>query len=220
MTAVLEVKSLVKRFGGLVATDNASIDIGAGELHAIIGPNGAGKTTLVNQITGELLPNSGTITLESRDITRASSASRVAMGIARTFQIPQLLPEFTAAENVGLAIQSRDGALGSIFKLLTADRSAKVEAQTFLDMVGLGARGMNRVSELAHGERKQLELAIALSLKPKVLLLDEPMAGLGHTESMAMIETLSALRGQMSILLVEHDMDAVFKLADRISVLV
>lgn len=220
MTVVLEVSNLVKRFGGLLATDNASIDVRAGELHAIIGPNGAGKTTLVNQVTGELLPDSGTIKLEGRDITHASAASRVAMGVARTFQIPQLLSEFTAAENVALAIQSREGVLASIFSLLRVDRSATQQAQPFLDMVGLGHRRATLVAELAHGERKQLELAIALSLKPKILLLDEPMAGLGHTESMAMIETLSGLRGQLSILLVEHDMDAVFRLADRISVLV
>jgi branched-chain amino acid transport system ATP-binding protein len=217
---LLRVEKLVQRFGGIVATDNVSLDVAKGELHAIIGPNGAGKTTLVSQLTGQLLPLSGTIHLDGRDITGVPAWRRSALGLARSFQITSLLMDFTAADNVALAAQAHDGHAfhfwGSARKVAHLRRAA----QSALDRVGLGDRPDVVVSRLSHGEHRQLELAVALATRPQVLLLDEPLAGLGITESARMVKLLQELRREVSIVLVEHDMDAVFALADRISVLV
>ncbi len=217
---LLRVEKLVQRFGGIVATDNVSLDLAKGELHAIIGPNGAGKTTLVSQLTGQLLPLSGTIHLDGRDITGVPAWRRSALGLARSFQITSLLMDFTAADNVALAAQAHDGHSfhfwGSARKVAHLRRAA----QAALDRVGLGDRAGVVVSRLSHGEHRQLELAVALATRPQVLLLDEPLAGLGITESARMVKLLAELRREVSIVLVEHDMDAVFALADRISVLV
>jgi branched-chain amino acid transport system ATP-binding protein len=217
---VLEIAGLVKTFGGLTATDHVSLSVNMGEIHALIGPNGAGKSTLINQICGELIPNAGHIHLAGRDITNTSPAERVGLGLGRTFQITSLLDDMTVRQNLGLAIQAREGGNFRIFD--RAGKRAEVwdEVATILKDSPLGARADVPVADLSHGEKKQLELVMALSLRPRLLLLDEPMAGLGHVESQQMVEALRAARGECAMLLVEHDMEAVFALADRISVLV
>jgi branched-chain amino acid transport system ATP-binding protein len=217
---LLRVERLVRRFGGIVATDNVSLDVARGELHAIIGPNGAGKTTLISQLTGQLLPHSGAIYLAGRDITRIPAWRRSALGLARSFQITSLLLDFTAADNVALAAQAHDGHSFHFWGNARKVSHLRNTAQAALDRVGLGHRADVVVSRLSHGEQRELELAVALATKPQLLLLDEPMAGLGITESARMVKLLQELRREVSIVLVEHDMDAVFALADRISVLV
>jgi branched-chain amino acid transport system ATP-binding protein len=220
MTPILSVEGLVKRFGGLVATDDVTLDVRPGEIHAIIGPNGAGKTTLVSELFGELEPDAGRIMLDGQSINALSTAARVARGLARTFQITTLLPDYTVLENVALAIQVKQGHSFKFWRNVHADQTLKDRARSYLDQIGLGARAELPVADLSHGERKQLELAVALATNPRLLLLDEPMAGLGHSESQHMVELLRGLKNKVSMLLVEHDMDAVFSLADRISVLV
>ena len=215
---MLRIDGLRKRFGGLVVTDDVTLDVGAQEIHALIGPNGAGKSTLIGQVMGDIEPDAGDVVLEGRALAGVTQAERVRRGIARTFQVPQVLGEYTAAENVIVALLAR-GA-GRAFRNPRRDGALAAQAQSFLDRAGLAGRGHVRVADLAHGERKQLELAAALATGPRLLLLDEPMAGLGPAESTQMIEVLRALRGQVAMLLVEHDMTAVFALADRISVLV
>jgi branched-chain amino acid transport system ATP-binding protein len=217
---LLRVEKLVRRFGGIVATDHVSLDVASGELHAIIGPNGAGKTTLISQLIGQLLPHSGTIRLAGRDITRVPVYRRSALGLARSFQITSLLPDFTAIDNVALAAQARDGHSFHFWRNARKLPHLRKSAQDALDRVGLGHRAGVLVSRLSHGEQRELELAVALATRPQLLLLDEPMAGLGVTESARMVKLLQELRREVSIVLVEHDMDAVFALADRISVLV
>ncbi len=217
---LLRVEKLVRRFGGIIATDHVSLDVASGELHAIIGPNGAGKTTLISQLIGQLLPHSGTIRLAGRDITRVPVYRRSALGLARSFQITSLLPDFTAIDNVALAAQARDGHSFHFWRNAREVPHLRKAAQDALERVGLGHRAGVLVSRLSHGEQRELELAVALATKPQLLLLDEPMAGLGVTESARMVKLLQELRREVSIVLVEHDMDAVFALADRISVLV
>ena len=217
---LLRIENLVRRFGGIVATDNLSLDIARGELHAIIGPNGAGKTTLISQLTGQLPPHGGTIHLAGREITRVPAHRRSALGLARSFQITSLLSDFTAADNVALAVQAHDGHSFRFWGNARKERHLRQAAQAALDRVGLSHRAGVLVSRLSHGEQRELELAVALATKPRLLLLDEPMAGLGITESARMVNLLQELRREVSIVLVEHDMDAVFALADRISVLV
>ena len=217
--AVLQVRGLRKRFGGLAATDDVSLDLRPGELHALIGPNGAGKTTLIGQLTGEITPDAGRVVFCGEDITRLSVAARVKRGLARSFQIVQLLDDDTALANVALAVQARAGHSFRFWRAAGRDARLLEPARALLDQVGL-ARAETRVADLSHGERKLLELAMALAAQPKLLLLDEPMAGLGAAESLRMTETLRALKGGIAILLIEHDMEAVFALADRITVLV
>jgi branched-chain amino acid transport system ATP-binding protein len=217
---LLRVEKLVRRFGGIIATDHVSLDVARGELHAIIGPNGAGKTTLISQLTGQLLPHSGSIRLAGRDITRVPAHRRCALGLARSFQITSLLPDFTAADNVALAAQAHDGHSFHFWGSARKVRHLREAARAALDRVGLRDRADVLVSRLSHGEQRELELAVALATKPQLLLLDEPMAGLGITESARMVKLLQELRREVSIVLVEHDMNAVFALADRISVLV
>jgi branched-chain amino acid transport system ATP-binding protein len=220
MTHVLEIAGLVKTFGGLTATDHVSLTVNTGEIHALIGPNGAGKSTLINQICGELIPNAGDIHLAGRDITKLPPADRVALGLGRTFQITSLLDDMTVRENLGLAIQAREGGNFRIFDRVEKRAEVWDEVSGILNTSALGQRADVKAADLAHGEKKQLELLMALSQRPRLLLLDEPMAGLGHLESQQMIEALRAARGECAMLLVEHDMEAVFALADRISVLV
>jgi branched-chain amino acid transport system ATP-binding protein len=220
MTPVLNVKGMVKRFGGLLATDHVDLTVNPGEIHALIGPNGAGKTTLISQLMGELRQNEGTIELDGVPITSLPTARRVSMGLARTFQITCLLPDYTVLDNVAIAIQVRQGHSFRFWGNVRHERQLRESARSFLDAAGLGDRASELVANLSHGEQKQLELAVALATKPRLLLLDEPMAGLGHVESQQMIEMLRGLRNQVPMLLVEHDMEAVFALADRISVLV
>jgi branched-chain amino acid transport system ATP-binding protein len=217
---LLRVENLVRSFGGIKATDNLSLDVAPGELHAIIGPNGAGKTTLISQLTGQLMPNSGTVHFAGRDVTRLPSYQRSRLGLARSFQITSLLPDFTAADNVALAAQAHAGTSFRFFADARKEKGLRDAAHAALDRVGLAHRADVLVSRLSHGERRQIELAVALASKPKLLLLDEPMAGLGVTESQRMVQLLQELRKGVSIVLVEHDMPAVFALADRISVLV
>ena len=217
---LLRVENLVRRFGGIIATDNVSLDVARGELHAIIGPNGAGKTTLISQLTGQQLPDAGSIYLAGQDITRVPSWRRSALGLARSFQITSLLSDFTASDNIALAAQAHDGHSFHFWGNARKVTHLRKAAQFALDRVGLGHRADVVVSQLSHGEQRELELAVALATKPQLLLLDEPMAGLGITESARMVKLLQELRREVSIVLVEHDMNAVFALADRITVLV
>ena len=205
---MLAVRGLQKHFGGVLAVDNVGLELAEGELHAVIGPNGAGKTTLVHLLSGALKPDAGTIVLDGRDIARLAMHRRVRLGLARSYQITSVFPNFTALENVALAVQ---GATGS------DDWDC---ARTELDAVGLGARADDLAGALAHGERRRLELGLALATGARLLLLDEPMAGMGPEEAARIVDLLSALKRKRTILLVEHDMDAVFRLADRITTLV
>jgi branched-chain amino acid transport system ATP-binding protein len=216
----LEVKGLVKRFGGLTATDGLDLDVREGEIHAVIGPNGAGKTTLINQLSGELSPDAGAIVFNGVDVVREPVHRRARMGIARSYQITSVFMEFTALQNVMLAVQGASGESMAFWKSVADDRRLTEPALRLLQQVGLGADANTRVSALAHGARRQLEIAMTLALEPKVLLLDEPMAGMSHHESESVVGLLRQLRGAYSIVLVEHDMDAVFALADRITVMV
>ncbi|MCW5730455.1 MAG: ABC transporter ATP-binding protein [Alphaproteobacteria bacterium] len=217
---LLRIEGLVKRFGGIVATDQVSLDIAPGELHAIIGPNGAGKTTLIGQLTGEIRPDSGRIRFQGTDITRRPTHRRSLQGLARSFQITSIFLDLTVAENVVLAVQAHAGHSFRFWRRVASDRRLQEPARAALRQVGLDARADARAANLSHGERRQLEIAMALATEPTMLLLDEPMAGMGPEESARMVETLRALKGRLTILLVEHDMDAVFALADRITVLV
>ncbi|QCO16325.1 ABC transporter ATP-binding protein [Azospirillum brasilense] len=217
---LLSTDSLVKRFGGLAATDGLSLSVAEGELHALIGPNGAGKTTLIGQLSGELTPDSGTILFDGRDVTRLPVHKRAQRGLARSFQITSIFPSFTALDNVALAVQAHAGHSFRFWRDAARDRRLADPARAVLERVGLGARADTRADALAHGEKRQLELAMALATGPRLLLLDEPMAGMGPEDSARMVELLRELKGGVTILLVEHDMDAVFALADRITVLV
>jgi branched-chain amino acid transport system ATP-binding protein len=217
---LLRVDNLVRRFGGITATDNLSLGVAKGELHAIIGPNGAGKTTLISQLTGQLPPNSGTIHFDGSDVTRLPAYRRSHLGLARSFQITSLLRDFTAADNVALAAQAHDGHSFYFWGSARKEKNLRETARAALARVGLERRADVVVSELSHGEQRELELAVALATKPQLLLLDEPMAGLGVSESARMVELLKELRREVTIVLVEHDMEAVFALADRITVLV
>lgn len=217
---LLSVRGLRKRFGGLIATDGADLDVVEGEIHALIGPNGAGKTTLLTQLFGELSHDAGQIRLDGEPIDTLATPQRVGRGLARTFQINQLLPDFTMLDNVALAVQARRGHSFRFFADARRDKGLRQRAREHLTTAGLAHRAEVRVADLSHGEQKQLEFAIALACEPRLLLLDEPMAGLGHAESEQMVAMLLGLKGRVTMLLVEHDMDAVFALADRISVLV
>ncbi|MFC5586753.1 ABC transporter ATP-binding protein [Nitratireductor kimnyeongensis] len=217
---ILDIRDLKKRFGALQATDGVSLDLKPGEIHALIGPNGAGKSTLIHQIAGSLKPDSGEIRFEGRDVKPLDVAARARLGMGRTFQVSSLAPEFSALRNVMLAVQARQGSSFRFFRPVMHDRSLTEPAHEALDRVGLADRAQISAAELSHGERRQLEIAIALALGAKAFLLDEPMAGMGPEGSQALTGFLDGLRAEAPILLVEHDMDAVFALADRISVLV
>src|SRR5271169_1042157 len=218
--ALLEVADLTKRFGGVVASDRISIALDRGELHAIIGTTGAGKTTLIGQLTGEIVPDAGSVRFDSQDITALPVYRRSANGLARSFQITSLFLDFTALDNVALAVQAHAGHSFRFWRNARGDAELREPARATLVNVGLGARADVLAADLSHGERRQLEIATALATKPRVLLLDEPMAGMGPEESVRLIEILRRLKGGVTILLIEHDMDAVFALAERISVLV
>jgi branched-chain amino acid transport system ATP-binding protein len=217
---LLKVDGLTKRFGGVVASDNIALDVTAGELHAIIGPNGAGKTTLIGQLTGEIKPNAGRIYFDGQDITALEVYQRSQLGLARSFQITSLFLDFTALDNVALAVQAHAGHSFHFWKDARNDPALREPARAALERVGLSDRANVTVSNMSHGEHRQIELAMGLATKPRMLLLDEPMAGLGPDESSRMVKTLLELKREITILLVEHDMEAVFALADRISVLV
>lgn len=217
---LVEVRNLVKTFGALVATDNVSIDLYPGEIHAIIGPNGAGKTTLISQLMGQLRPNQGEIRLNGRNVTNISPPRRARMGLARSFQITSLFLDFTALDNVALAVQAARGHSFRFWQNARKDKTVREPAMGFLERLGLQDRADVLASGLSYGERRQLELAMSIATRPSVLLLDEPMAGIAHEDTGRIIGILGSLKHDHAILLVEHDMDAVFQLADRISVLV
>jgi branched-chain amino acid transport system ATP-binding protein len=217
---VLSLRDIRRSFGALRATDGVTLDLRPGEIHALIGPNGAGKTTLIHQIAGTLRPDSGTISFHGRDIGALGVAERARLGLARSFQISSLALEFSALRNVMLAVQSRQGSSFRFFRPVMRDRSLTEPAMAMLERVGLAERARIPAAELSHGEKRQLEIAIALALGPKAFLLDEPMAGMGPEGSKRLTGFLDRLRTEAPILLVEHDMDAVFALADRVSVLV
>src|SRR6188508_430524 len=216
---MLEVRGLVKQFGALRATDGIDFEVREGETHAVIGPNGAGKTTFISQLAGNLRPDAGTVRFAGADITTLPAPKRARMGLARSFQITSVYPEFSALDNVLLAVMMRSGRTG-FWRPARADASLVEPAERVLDEVGLSGRKSILAANLAHGEQRQLEVAMALATGPRLLLLDEPMAGMGTEESQRMIALLQKLKQTKTIILVEHDMDAVFRLADRISVLV
>jgi branched-chain amino acid transport system ATP-binding protein len=218
--ALLQIDGLAKRFQGIVASDGISLEVRSGELHALIGPNGAGKTTLIAQLTGEVAPDSGSIRFADRDITALPTYRRSTLGLARTFQITSLFLDFTALDNVALAVQAHAGHSFRFWRNARRDPALRKPALAALDRVGLTTRADMLASTLSHGEHRQLEIAMALAAQPRMLLLDEPLAGMGVEESGRMVRTLRALKRQLTILLVEHDMEAVFALADRITVLV
>lgn len=219
-SSILEVSSLQKSFGGVHATDNVNLDVRENEVHAIIGPNGAGKTTLISQLSGALRSDSGKISFAGNNITHVPEHKRARLGLARSFQITSIFLDMTVIENVALAVQARLGHSYSFWKRAAEDKSLTEPADLALDKVGLLDRRNDIARELSHGEHRQLEIAMALSTDPRMLLLDEPMAGMGPEESTRLVEILQTLRGEKSILLIEHDMDAVFALADRVTVLV
>jgi len=217
---ILEVNGLCKSFGGVLATDHLDLGVERGSIHAVIGPNGAGKTTLINQLSGLLSSDDGKIQFNRSDITNLSAPARAKMGLARTFQITSVFGEFTALENVSLAVQAHDGHSFKFWHDARGDKFLTEPALEALTIVGLEERQSIKASLMSHGERRQLEIAMALATKPKMLLLDEPMAGMGPEESNRMVSILSQLKGKVTILLIEHDMGAVFSLADKITVLV
>ena len=217
---MLEIRDLRKSFGGVVATDALDLDVAAGEIHAVIGPNGAGKTTLVSQLSGALRPDAGRILFDGRDVTRLPDDARARLGLARSFQITSVFHEFTALDNVALAVQAHDGHSFRFWGAARRDARLREPARAALARVGLDGRADAIVRHMSHGEHRQLEIAMALATGPRLLLLDEPMAGMGPDESQRMVEILQGLKGSHAILLVEHDMDAVIALADRIIVLV
>jgi branched-chain amino acid transport system ATP-binding protein len=216
----LQLRNLTKNYGALRVTDHVTLDVEAGELHAIIGPNGAGKTTLIHQISGLAMPDSGQILFHGQDVTELTMHERARLGLVRSFQITSILPRFSALENVALAVQAHSGSSFRFFGEAAAERPLNDAAMALLHRFGLSGRAATPAGQMSHGEKRQLELAVALAARPKLLLLDEPLAGTSHDESHQIIATLQQLRRELPIVLIEHDMDAVFALADKVSVLV
>jgi branched-chain amino acid transport system ATP-binding protein len=216
---MLEVRGLTKSFGALRACDGIDLEVRAGETHAIIGPNGAGKTTFISQIAGNLRPDAGSVRFAGEDVTRLPAHKRAHKGLARSFQITSVFPDFSALHNVALAVQAHSRRTG-FWRPARGDPALLGPARRLLEEVGLGGRADALAANMSHGEHRQLEVAMALATEPRLLLLDEPMAGMGVEESQRMIGLLARLKQSKTIILVEHDMDAVFRLADRISVLV
>src|SRR5437588_820158 len=218
--ALLQIEGLTKRFGGVTASDAITLDVAQGELHAVIGPNGAGKTTLIGELSGEIRPDAGRIRFDGRDITTLPIHRRSALGLARTFQITSLFDDFTALDNIALAVQAHSGHSFRFWRDAHGEPALREPARAALARVGLAERAEVLVSRLSHGEHRALEIAMALATRPRMLLLDEPMAGMGPEESARMVKLLRELKAEVTILLIEHDMEAVFALADRITVLV
>jgi branched-chain amino acid transport system ATP-binding protein len=218
--ALLHIEGLNKRFGGVIASDDVTLAIPEGELHAVIGPNGAGKTTLIGQLAGEIAPDSGRIVFAGADITEVRAWRRSLLGVSRSFQVTSLFLDFTALDNVALAAQAHAGHSFRFWRDARHEPALREAGHAALERVGMIERANMRVAQLSHGEQRQIEIAMALASNPRLLLLDEPMAGLGANESARMLALLRELKRQYTIVLIEHDMDAVFALADRISVLV
>jgi branched-chain amino acid transport system ATP-binding protein len=217
---LLHVDNLVKRFGGLAATDHATLQVNAGEIHALIGPNGAGKTTLIHQISGALAPDEGRVVFDGEDLTHTAMHQRARLGLVRSYQITSVFTRLTVQDNLGLAIQAGEGSSFKFWQAARSEQARYARAAEVAERVGLQAQLMQPAGALSHGEQRQLEVGLALATSPKLMLLDEPMAGMGPDESERMVQLLQSLRGHTTLLLVEHDMDAVFRLADTISVLV
>ncbi|MCA1909394.1 MAG: ABC transporter ATP-binding protein [Magnetospirillum sp.] len=217
---LLHTQGLVKRFGGVVATNKVDLRVERGHLHALIGPNGAGKSTLIGQLSGEMAPDEGRIHFAGHDVTRLHVHKRARLGLARSFQITSIFKTFSVLANTVLAVQAHAGHSFRFWRPALRDTALTGPALSALERVGLADRAHDPASALSHGERRQLELAMALAGDPAMLLLDEPMAGMGPDDGLRMVDLLASLKGERTILLVEHDMDAVFQLADRISVLV
>jgi branched-chain amino acid transport system ATP-binding protein len=217
---MLELRAVSKRYGGVVATDDITLDVVRGEVHALIGPNGAGKTTLIGQISGGLATETGRILFNGADITRAPAHARVAAGLARSYQITSIFRRYSVLDNLALAVQARSGSSFRFWRPVTLERALFEEARAIGAEIGLQHRLQSIAATLAHGEQRALEVGLALATRPQLVLLDEPMAGMGPPESRAMIELIQRIRSRVTVLLVEHDMDAVFRLADRITVLV
>ncbi|WP_226577373.1 ABC transporter ATP-binding protein [Acuticoccus sediminis] len=220
MSALLSIRDLRKSYGALAVTDGISLDVPEGELHAIIGPNGAGKTTLIHQLSGSLKSDSGSVHFAGEDITRLPMVARVRRGLARSFQITSILEGFTVLENAATAVQARSGSSFRFFGPAAAERALNDAAMETLSRVGIADRAHRRAGDLSHGEKRQLEIAIALATGAKMLLLDEPLAGTGHEEGAVLVELMRQLKSTHTVVLIEHDMEAVFALADRVSVLV
>ncbi len=218
--SLLETSHLHKHFGGIFATEDVNLQVKAGDIHAIIGPNGAGKTTLLAQLSGQLKSDSGSISFAGEDITHLSMDKRAHRGLARSFQITSIILPMTLLENVKLAVQATEGHSFRFWKPVSGDSAMTEQAMQVLTKVGLSDKASQLASQVSHGEQRQLEVAMALAMKPRMLLLDEPMAGMGKDETSRMIDLLAQLKGEKTLLLVEHDMDAVFNLADQLSVLV
>jgi branched-chain amino acid transport system ATP-binding protein len=217
--AILSVRQLTKRYGGLVANNAIDLDFPWLETHAVIGPNGAGKTTLIAQLAGEIKPDHGTIQFEGRDVTEFSVDRRARMGLTRSYQVTSVMPSLTALEGALLGAMAGAGRGRSLLRAAESDPRLQIAARDALDQVGLGGRANVPAHRLSHGERRQLEVAMALAAGPRMLLLDEPTAGMGRDESERMIGLISTLKGRLTIMLVEHDMDVVFAVADRVTVL-
>ena len=218
--SLLSVSRLSKRFGGVKATDEVSLEVAAGEVHALLGPNGAGKTSLINQLSGSLLPDRGRILFNGEDITRLPTHQRVGRGLVRSYQITRLFKSFSALDNLALAVQARTGSSLSFWRQVRQERALFDEAHALLAEIGLSAQAQVRADRLAHGEQRALEVGLALATRPRLLLLDEPLAGTGPDESERMVTLIGRLRSTTTVLLVEHDVDAVFRLASRVTVLV
>lgn len=220
MSPILQTRALMKSFGGIRASDDLSLSVEAGELHAIIGPNGAGKTTLISQLFGTQVPDAGQVLFKGRDITALPAHRRARLGITRSFQITSLIQDMTVLENISLAVQARAGSSFRFLRPAAGITEIRLRALELLARVGLADKADMPTRALSHGEHRHMEIAIALASEAELMLLDEPMAGLGPEESGAMVALLRAIKGRHTIVLIEHDMDAVFALADRISVLV
>ncbi len=218
--ARLEARGLVKRYGGLAAVDGASVDLAIGEIHALIGPNGAGKSTLIGLLAGSIRPDAGRIAIDGADVTRRPVHARVALGLVRSFQVTSLFDGWSARDNVAFAVQCRSGSSFRFFRPLSAERGLFVHAEAALEDVGLSGRAGTLARNLSHGDRRRLEIAVALACRPRLVLLDEPLAGLGPSEAQEIVTLVRSLRSRFGVLMVEHDMDAVFALADRVTVLV
>ena len=217
---MLELREVSKRFGGIIATDSVTLELAQGELHALIGPNGAGKTTLIGQISGSLPTDTGKILFEKTEVTAWRQHQRVRLGLARSHQITSIFKRFSVLDNLALAVQARSGSSFSFWRPVAGEAALFDEARSLADQVGLAGKAGHLASTLAHGEQRALEVGLALATRPRMVLLDEPMAGMGPEESQRMIALIGRIRTEVSVLLVEHDMDAVFRLADRITVLV
>ena len=220
MTALLDVRGLGKRFGGLVVTDRLDLQVQSGEIHALIGPNGAGKTTLVAQLAGQLASDAGSVWFDGRDITRLVAHQRARRGLVRSFQITRLFKSLTVHENMAFAVQAGEGRIFAAWARVRDDEALNTRALAVLERIGLAAKAAARVEQLSHGEQRALEVGLTLAGRPRLVLLDEPMAGMGAEESAAMAELIAGLRRDCAVLLIEHDVDAVFRLADTVSVLV